>query len=309
MNLMCSQNTSKGWYYDGKHIGMNADSSTVFSDFYTARSQNLFRTHHRLDSLHPSSHGHCNDSTGGPVLSPCPRRLPSILSRCEIFADRTLENPGPSAGHGICAERNHPAGPRRYPVSSKRPKGRRRWLLARRCPLDPNENRLRLGSESCRSHVAGSAALGRWGGEPLGLPINMRLHRKQEKTLIQLAEEMIEEITLWFPSREFRIVADGFYASLAGTDLLHTTIISRMRRDAMLYDLPPKRKSSGKVRPRKRGKILPKPEGLASHVRPWTKVKFTGRGCKRTRLVYSRQVLWYKVSPSPVLLVISRDPA
>jgi len=148
-----------------------------------------------------------------------------------------------------------------------------------------------------------------WGGEPLGLPINMRLHRKQEKTIIQLAEEMIEEITSWFSAREFRIVADGFYASLAGTDLLHTTIISRMRRDAILYDLPPKRKSSGKGRPRKRGKILPKPEGLASHVRQWTKVKFTGRGCKRTRLVYSRQVLWYKVSPSPVLLVISRDPA
>lgn len=160
MNLMCSQNASKGWYYDGKHIGMDADSSTVFSDFYTARSQNLFRTHHRLDSLHPSSHGHRNDSTGGPVLSPCPRRLSSILPRCEIFADRTLENPGPSAGHGICAERNHPAGSRRHAVSSQRQKSRRGRFLARRCPLDQNENRLRLGPESCRSHFAGPTVLG-----------------------------------------------------------------------------------------------------------------------------------------------------
>ncbi len=148
-----------------------------------------------------------------------------------------------------------------------------------------------------------------WGGEPLGLPINMRLHRKKEKSLIQLAVEMIEEIAEWFPLKDFRVVADGFYASLAGLSLINTTIISRMRCDASLYELPPKRKSSGRGRPRKRGKVLPKLKAIASHVRKWTKVKFIARGCETTRLVYSRQVLWYKVSQSPVLLVISRDPA
>ncbi|MBN1941717.1 MAG: transposase [Phycisphaerae bacterium] len=48
-----------------------------------------------------------------------------------------------------------------------------------------------------------------WGGEPLGLPINMRLHRKNEKTLIELAAEMIEEVAAWCPSRKFRVVADA----------------------------------------------------------------------------------------------------
>ncbi len=33
-----------------------------------------------------------------------------------------------------------------------------------------------------------------WGGEPLGLPINMRLHRKNSDTLIELAEQMINEV-------------------------------------------------------------------------------------------------------------------
>src|SRR4030042_2050588 len=33
-----------------------------------------------------------------------------------------------------------------------------------------------------------------WGGEPLGLPINMRLHRKNGPTLIELAAQMIHEV-------------------------------------------------------------------------------------------------------------------
>lgn len=148
-----------------------------------------------------------------------------------------------------------------------------------------------------------------WGGEPLGLPINMRLHRKKEKSLIELATEMIEEVAGWFAQRKFRVVADGFYASLAGLNIINTTIISRMRCDASLYELPPKRKSKSRGRPRKRGKALPKPKAMASRVRKWTKVKFIARGCETTRLVHSRKVLWYNVSKSPVLLVISRDPA
>lgn len=148
-----------------------------------------------------------------------------------------------------------------------------------------------------------------WGGEPLGLPINMRLHRKNEKSLIELAREMIEEVAAWCPSRTFRVVADGFYASLAGLHLRNTTIISRLRRDASLCELPPKKKRKGRGRPRKRGKELPKLKTMASRVRKWRKVKFIARGHETTRLVYSRIVLWYKVSKTPVLLVISRDPA
>lgn len=148
-----------------------------------------------------------------------------------------------------------------------------------------------------------------WGGEPLGLPINMRLHRKNSDTLIELAEQMIQEVSQWFPDRRFRVVGDGFYASLAGKLLGKTTIISRMRRDANLYNLPPKRHTKQRGRPRKRGKKLAKLEKMAAHIQNWQTITFRQRGKTAKRLVYTRVVLWYTVSHSPVLLVISRDPA
>jgi hypothetical protein len=147
-----------------------------------------------------------------------------------------------------------------------------------------------------------------WGGEPLGLPVNMRLHRKSGPTLIELAIEMINQVKQWFPERSFRVVADGFYATLAGQTLNGITIISRIRRDANLYDLPPKRKKKGRGRPRSRGRKLAKLEKMAAHIQKWETVTFRQRGKSVRRLVYTRIVLWYKVSRKPVLLVISRDP-
>ena len=148
-----------------------------------------------------------------------------------------------------------------------------------------------------------------WGGEPLGLPINMRLHRKNGPTLIELAVEMINEVKQWFPERLFRIIGDGFYATLSGKTLQKVTIISRIRRDANLYELPPKRRKKKRGRPRTRGKKLAKPKKMASHIQNWRIITFRQRGNTLKRLVYTRQVLWYTVSRSPVLLVISRDPA
>jgi len=148
-----------------------------------------------------------------------------------------------------------------------------------------------------------------WGGEPLGLPIHMRVHRKQGPTLIELAEQMINDVRQWFPQRPFRVVADGFYATLAGKDMGAVTMISRIRRDANLYDLPPKRRKKQRGRPRKRGKKLAKLEKMAAHIQNWQTVTFRQRGKTVHRLVYTRVVLWYKVSRKPILLVISRDPS
>jgi len=147
-----------------------------------------------------------------------------------------------------------------------------------------------------------------WGGEPLGLPIHMRLHRKNSETLIELAQQMIGEVAQWFPERQLRIVGDGFYATLAGKSLEKITIVSRMRRDANLYDLPPKHRKKGRGRPRTRGRKLPKLEKLAAAIKDWKTVTFRQRGKTVKRLVYTRVVLWYSVSRKPILLVISRDP-
>ena len=147
-----------------------------------------------------------------------------------------------------------------------------------------------------------------WGGEPLGLPINMRLHRKNQASLIELAVQMINEVRQWLPEKLFRVVGDGFYATLAGKALNAVTIISRIRRDANLYDLPPKRRKKKRGRPRKRGKKLAKLEKMAAHIQNWQTVTFRQRGKTVKRLVYTRVVLWYTVSRKPIMLVISRDP-
>jgi len=147
-----------------------------------------------------------------------------------------------------------------------------------------------------------------WGGEPLGLPINMRVHRKNGPTLIELAGQMLTEVALWLPQRCFLCCADGFYASLAGKDIANTYIISRMRRDANIYDLLGKKRKKQRGRPRKKGKKLPAPEQMAKRIHNFKLVKTCERGKSRKRLIYTRKVVWYRVSQKPVLLVISRDP-
>ena len=148
-----------------------------------------------------------------------------------------------------------------------------------------------------------------WGGEPLGLPILMRLHRKGGDSLIDLAEALLRQLADGLPERTFRLHADGFYATLAGRGLVRTHLISRLRRDAELYaPLTRCRSKSQRGRPRTKGRRLATPQQMARQVRSWRSVATSERGKDRQRLVYARPVLWYRVSKTPVLLVISRDP-
>ena len=152
-----------------------------------------------------------------------------------------------------------------------------------------------------------------WGGEPLGLPINLRIHLKGGATLLVLAEEMIRETVFWFPGRYFEVCGDGFFASLMGKGFpAEVQLTSRMRRDAAVYEMPPKKRPYTRGAPRKKGKRLPTPEAMAPRIgkKQWEKKTMVLRGKEKERLVYSRKVLWYKVNPkSAVLLVTCRDPA
>ena len=148
-----------------------------------------------------------------------------------------------------------------------------------------------------------------WGGEPLGLPINVRLHRKQGPTLLDLAKAMIQEVAAWFPDRDFELAGDGFFATLAGAGLSRVHLYSRMRRDAALYAPPPKRQDKRRGRPRKHGHRLPTPQQLSQSARTWIKTPVQIRGQSLTRLVHVREVLWYAVCPTAMVqLVIVRDP-
>jgi len=150
-----------------------------------------------------------------------------------------------------------------------------------------------------------------WGGEPLGLPVNLRLYRKGGRSHIELAEDMIAEIEGWFPSRVVVACADGAYACLARASLTSAHLVSRMQRNAAVFEAPPARTPGQRGRPRKRGARLPTPPGLAAAARAeeWQKVTLHLRGKNAERLIYSRRVLWYGLLPDHlVLLVIVRDP-
>lgn len=156
--------------------------------------------------------------------------------------------------------------------------------------------------------VVGLRVLAPWGGEPLALPILVRLHRKGGATLIDMASAMMEQLAEWLPERSFCLVADGAYASLVGRRLPRTTVISRIQRNAALFEqIPPRTGRRG--RPRKRGRRLPAPPGLAAEVTTWTRevVRFRGRVVRRD--LWAREVLWYEPCPDhTLLLVIVRDP-
>lgn len=149
-----------------------------------------------------------------------------------------------------------------------------------------------------------------WGGEPLGLPISMRMYRKGGPSHLDLAEAMIRQAAEWFLNRTFRLACDGAYASLAGRALPRTQVTSRMRRDAAVYNSPPPRPKGKRGRPAKKGLRLPTPLEMASaHTQGWMHAIVTVRGKSELRLVFARTVLWYKTCPNKmVLLVIVRDP-
>jgi len=151
-----------------------------------------------------------------------------------------------------------------------------------------------------------------WGGCPIAIPINVRLHRKKDTTTtIGHAEQMMREIAGWLPGRELHLCADGAYATLAGAALPNAHLTSRLRRDAALYEpAPPRTGKRGK--PRTKGARLPAPPGLAAAARDtdWQQATIDMRGTAVQRLTYVRDVLWYSVNKKQLLrLVIVRDPA
>jgi hypothetical protein len=151
----------------------------------------------------------------------------------------------------------------------------------------------------------------RWGGTPIGVPVNARLHKKKDTTTtIEHAEAMIRELAEWLPERRFHLAADGAYATLAGAGLPRTQLTSRIRRDAAIYDKAPPR-TGRRGRPRTKGARLPTPADLAAGTgrRHWHTVAVDERGTMVERLVHVRDVLWYSVNKRDLLrLVIVRDP-
>ena len=148
-----------------------------------------------------------------------------------------------------------------------------------------------------------------WGAMPIGLPVNVRVRRKDEgPTTVELARTMLIEIASWLPERTFQLACDGAYARLCGADLPRVHVTSRLRRDAAVYDLTPPR-TGKRGRPRKKGDRLPALAVMAAAATGWKTVEFDQRGTTIVRQVWSRRLQWYHVAKDrPLLLVVVRDP-
>jgi DDE superfamily endonuclease len=147
-----------------------------------------------------------------------------------------------------------------------------------------------------------------WGGAPLGLPINARLHRRGGPTQPDHARQMLTEIAGWFPQRSLAVCADGAYSKLLAPGLPPMKVCVRMRSDAALFEPPPP--PTGRPgRPRTRGAKLPTPAHLAAGVRRWQTAAIDLGHRRITRQIWSRTVIWYRVNHTdPLRLIIVRDP-
>lgn len=157
-----------------------------------------------------------------------------------------------------------------------------------------------------------------WPNRVLSLPVMFRLYRKEKdcspqhpfKTRHELATDMLCCLRNWLPGRHLRCVGDGAYASKEIVERLpeHLPLVSRVRRDASLYSLPPAVAKRKRGRPRTKGNPLPKLPEIAKTAE-FAKAKVVMYGELRDWLAYSFVCLWPQVAgQKPVRVVISRDP-
>ena len=157
----------------------------------------------------------------------------------------------------------------------------------------------------------------------LALPLLARLHRpgKGQPSCADLARGMLDEVTAWFPGREFTLVADGAYAckEMLGSFPPSVRFVGRMRGDAAVYDPEVPRQKKGK-RGRKptKGPRLPSPREAARKADRkrtesgdwlWRTVAVTIYGTQRALLAVSYQAVWPRVlGLVPIRVVVVRDP-
>jgi hypothetical protein len=165
--------------------------------------------------------------------------------------------------------------------------------------------------------------LGRWALTRWVLPAAFALYRKRDDcdssrpfaTRQQLAARMVHQAAEALGGVRIRVAADGQYATRDMVNGLpaNVSLVSRIRRDAAIYDLPPKRRAKGRGpgRPPKKGRRLGAPKHLAARRKKgWQTVTLLKQGRTVQREILGITCLWYHVCrDKPIRLVIVRDPA
>lgn len=153
------------------------------------------------------------------------------------------------------------------------------------------------------------------------LPVIFALYRKPSDcgkthpfyTRQELAGHMVQCVAKALCEIQWRISADGQYATKEFVRALPTNVsfVSRIRRDAAIYALPPARRPKSKRGPYpKKGHRLPTPQQMAiRRKKGWKTVGVLRQGRKIKRRVLGITCLWYRVcKDNPVRMVIVRDP-
>jgi hypothetical protein len=150
------------------------------------------------------------------------------------------------------------------------------------------------------------------------LPVLFRLYRnlkecerKREpyKKKTELAREMLHVLLGWTGERRVEVAADAAYCNDTVTRSLPERVVlfGSMRPDAVLAEAPPlpSSKSSKGGRPRKRGKLLRKPERIASDGRTaWRTTTATLYGRVTTVRYKTLVAQWYRATGTRLLRIV-----
>lgn len=157
-----------------------------------------------------------------------------------------------------------------------------------------------------------------WPRHVISLPVMVALYRKEKhcdpdhpfRTRQGLLLDMLSKIRLWLPDRKLGLVADGAYPSEELVRALPPGVhlVSRIRKDAALHQLPvvPRRRRPG--RPRQKGPRLPSLQAIARGAR-FRRARIVRSGRRIEVLLHSFVALWWSVAKGrPIRVVIVRDP-
>jgi hypothetical protein len=130
-------------------------------------------------------------------------------------------------------------------------------------------------------------------------------------TKLELARTLIAIVARWAGDRAIHVAVDSAYAGRCLLEDRPATVhlISRLRMDAALWTLPPKRRPGQRGRPRRRGVRLPTPRQLAARCRHWHPMSVTLYGRPVTAYLWQGRVVWYgALRTAAVRMVIVHDP-
>jgi hypothetical protein len=140
---------------------------------------------------------------------------------------------------------------------------------------------------------------------------------RRHQSLTERAWQMIRLVRRWLPLDDLAFVADSSFAALELLDqvqsLPRTSLITRLRLDAALYDPAPPREPATPGRPRLKGKRRPTLEVvLVDEETEWTTLKveqWYGEGPREIEVATDTAV-WYHAGKPPVAIrwVLIRDP-